>query len=641
MRPFFNHDVNQGTISSIVHSFCKSGHFRQAWHWLRTMHEDDHRCTPSLDQWHTLLMCCADARADTKLMHSIIRDMASIRRPPSNLTYRILIHAMMKTNPRVREISELISEMREAGLTYDSLTLSALYDEYMELGLPSSAGEIERIYRDAFDLPDEIDTDPSARTIDQIAARAARRNIQAAIAFASSTPDFKPSLKTLLAVLSRSPTVRDLTRLEKAWEIEGGARAWSFLIKVAISKGDIRGAQAIYDQSKSRGVVPDVRMVHQLIRAISSAHLMRPSDSSLRDVFALYKDLAHAHPPGGPPSPHGPDAAIYNDLLRAIASSSDPQQYFATAVSLVKDMHLRRVPLDSMTLAQLTVVFMRVASDFEDAFEIYRFMRTSPTASFDARGFLDVLSAFCRLPFGIQPPSLSHYFDMVQDMIQDGHEIIPQVYSFPLVRIAQLATRVRKTPQREDELHALGALRHALRQTHQHLTLDASVTPDIALWNQLMDAYQKVGNITDAYNVWEMMYLRGSIDSSSVSIIMDACGFGNRGQLAKTIWEGLRSHRFPLNVRNWNAYIECLCRCGWLDEAITAFCVEMAGEGSTAEPDVETADALLKFARASGRGEEILDRIRNYLPQLWTTLPERMKSTATDWKGTKQQTEMR
>ena len=40
------------------------------------------------------------------------------------------------------------------------------------------------------------------------------------------------------------------------------------------------------------------------------------------------------------------------------------------------------------------------------------------------------------------------------------------------------------------------------------LHTDPSITPDTLLWNQLMNAYQRVGLFVEAYRVWEVLHVR-------------------------------------------------------------------------------------------------------------------------------------
>jgi pentatricopeptide repeat protein len=165
----------------------------------------------------------------------------------------------------------------------------------------------------------------------------------------------------------------------------------------------------------------------------------------------------------------------------------------------------------------------------------------------------------------------------------------------------------------------------AIRRTHDHLTLDASVTPNAHVWTQLMDAYQRCGYFVDAYRVWDVMYLSGQYDSVSVTVILDGCGFAGARDVALKIWTKLHNDGYSFDQANWKAWLECLCRLGNLDEAVKLLCMEMGEGQKDVAPDETCVRIVLSFASAQNQQGEVRSRVRRYLPELWKTLPEDLR----------------
>ena len=66
----------------------------------------------------------------------------------------------------------------------------------------------------------------------------------------------------------------------------------------------------------------------------------------------------------------------------------------------------------------------------------------------------------------------------------------------------------------------------------------------------------------------------------------------------------LRANGYGLNLRNWHAWLECLCRLGQLDDATRYFCLEMNSGPQRVSPDEQGARILLKFANQRGVGDD-------------------------------------
>jgi len=140
-----------------------------------------------------------------------------------------------------------------------------------------------------------------------------------------------------------------------------------------------------------------------------------------------------------------------------------------------------------------------------------------------------------------------------------------------------------------------------------------------------MYTYHGLGRFTDAYRVWDTMYLSGRFDHVSVSIILDACGQAAAWEAAKKISTQLFKDRFSFNLHNWESWIYCLCRLGRLNDAVKVLCLEM-GKSNTVKPDLGTAKIVIRYARKSNQEAIVLERIRQYLPELWDSFPTELRT---------------
>ncbi|KAG1864751.1 hypothetical protein DFJ58DRAFT_772661 [Suillus subalutaceus] len=265
----------------------------------------------------------------------------------------------------------------------------------------------------------------------------------------------------------------------------------------------------------------------------------------------------------------------YNILFRAFGASKNVKKYYPIAFSLLEDMEARNVELNSPMAAYK------------------RICKRPNSPRLDAKGYQAILHTLTQLSFGDHEtlPSL------VKDMQKAGVEITAPVYTILLRHLALLSAEL--PPEERDALAA------AVRRAHDHLTLDPSFTPDTVLWNQLMDSYQRVGLFAEAYRVWETLFITGRFNQASVCLKLTKLGF-------------------KFNLRTWNTWIECMCRVGKLDDALKVVCLEMGKDQPNIAPDVNTVKVLLSFAARTNQQDEVMDRIKRYLPQLWHTLPREL-----------------
>ncbi|KAI9307377.1 hypothetical protein BJ944DRAFT_237917 [Cunninghamella echinulata] len=121
-------------------------------------------------------------------------------------------------------------------------------------------------------------------------------------------------------------------------------------------------------------------------------------------------------------------------------------------------------------------------------------------------------------------------------------------------------------------LNCCGRAKHAegLEQVHQLIKMDLHLDPDIAIYNALLDGYNRTDQIDRVLNLWDIMSTTSTtinshqlmFDAATISIVLDACGHHNESLRGQSIWNFLNQIQYPLNTNHFNSYIEFLCRVG-------------------------------------------------------------------------------
>ncbi|PWN48603.1 hypothetical protein IE53DRAFT_389180 [Violaceomyces palustris] len=200
---------------------------------------------------------------------------------------------------------------------------------------------------------------------------------------------------------------------------------------------------------------------------------------------------------------------------------------------------------------------------------------------------------------GVAPPDL--LMALLRDMLESGHRPTAVTYT-------SLLDYYGKSGK---------ASFRGVFATHELLKLDEELEPDLALINALMNAYNRAGAPGPVLSIWQSLVTsRVPPDSATLSILLDTCGrsgmlsFARKaiasvrrleGEMERTrrrtrrsgsscgdrdktidgdseegMGEGVKST--AMNKRAWDAWIECLARCGRLEEAIEAVFGSMRSE---------------------------------------------------------------
>ncbi|KAN0060314.1 hypothetical protein ACQY0O_007643 [Thecaphora frezii] len=358
----------------------------------------------------------------------------------------------------------------------------------------------------------------------------------------------------------------------------------------------VREAQLLYDHLLASGFVPDAAIVTPLIFAYCDAFL-----PSLPSAMKLMDDLLRFAAEG-----HGPKAAkskaaatvtldteLFNALLRGCAKIKD----VGAARALLRLMVVHNVRIDETSKVRAATLLMQCSSSWTEAFEMYRKIsqldckssgRNSggTAAGYSAAGYATLLDVYRKLQLpplegedDCAPPD--YVMAMLEDMLESGYHPSCAVYTSLLDYYAKLPR----------PSYAGVAATHAL------IKLDERLEPDLPLINALMNAYNRVGSPRPVVSIWEnLMANRQEVDGATLAIVFDTAGrhgmltFARKAlaavrRMESERWLGgidgeaepglverqqqqRRRRRSAMNKGAWDAWIECLARCGRLEEAM-------------------------------------------------------------------------
>ena len=617
-------ELELATIKNLV----RRGDVQAVFNWIESMEH------PDLSHWHLFFDVCSK-QGEIDAMWVAIKRMSNSESPPTNETFKFILRGLFQSSvPSSAKVLNVVDQLQQARLPFDPSLLSLMVDGFTSRGLLVQANRLETIYQSR--IGQRKHTAPAAeRGRNYRLAKCYRtEGKQFATHLFNSLRQrgFKPHHDTLLAIISASFALEDLPYWEETLGVEANHDVWTGLIKNSLaSKRPHWRTLKIYAQAKEVGIRPDVTLAGPLIRALCATYVRPPTAEAIDQALELYRDINIPSSQASGEAEGTAEAAaqwltIHYTLIRALIASPAKEKHFKIAVELLEDMCRRKEPMDSTTATSLTTLLMRAASDFNEAFIFYTFMRDYDEAPLDAHGYATILHTFSDLQFDNKTiPPWDKYFQILKDMRTAGHPYTPHVYTSVLRQMARIATGL--SPDDPGDFEAYRKLILSIRQLHHFLTLDASLTPDTALWNQLMDTYQRSLCYQDAQRIWDMLYLSRAIDHTSISIIFDAYGFAGASKAAFRLFEKLHEDGYRLNLRNWHAWLECLCRSGQFGEAVRQLCVEMGKGVDDVAPDEDSVRIILKFARhyPARVVADVRSRIQAHLPGLWKTLPDHLR----------------
>ena len=433
--------------------------------------------------------------------------------------------------------------------------------------------------------------------------------------------------------------VADLIDAVKEAEQVTGCQAtasfWTGLIQnileSSLDSTQLDEALQIYRFARGAGVQVDINLARSLIRPFC----IQKTSIRLDQALEVYNDLVISDIPLPDLGSRQTMTFILNDLIFACSYSSDA---FPTALRLLEDMNLRglsfatRKPRD---LQRLVVRFMRLAPDHRAAFIMYSTIHSSVHAILDEPAFRKIAIVFLQLFWEASPfVPLNLFIEMMKDMHRAGFRPGSTIFTTLLHQYGQVASKemYRLGPEDTDEKESVRKeIQRAIEGLHTRIRLDPLINITVPLLNALMDAYNRVYAWRLAFEVWEELVERRSREPvetvqksyvPSLCIVLDACGYGQFPRRARKVLAWARRHHLADAIDIWNTYVECLCRCDQMDEAVRLVCEEMKEErNGVMKPSFKCCEILLKFScRDPVWYVMVQRRVREVFPEWWEDL---------------------
>ena len=619
-----NLEITASTHAAILDSFVTSGNSSAALRWLETMNTKPGQVQPSLSKWHAWIEAFGSSYQDTQFP-SLFRSIVASGCQPTPETYSVTFAAMLRAKrpPGEAAVRKLLREAHKTGVPHDEGVISSITEGYCARRMVSIAEQIRTFYEGLYNRQ----TDPHADAGALLKRAYAQGKHPATLeAQRLRSQGYIPTPQTLRVLLADSISADDVRFWESTLQLQADVHAWLLVIQNCIQKtrSPDRVFQ-VYGNYIASGMTPTSKVVDPILRLLCMKTLRPPKESDVDRALLIYADLFRATKFGEP------NATVYNTLISALVSTQNTRKYFPNALSLLEDMQSRGVEMDSMTATSITILLLRSSTTPTEAFKAYKqvFRRPDGKPALDAEGYVAVLNVFCRLTFGkgsihTAIPAWEQYFEIVRDMREAGYPVNVKVYSIILQQLGFAATKIRRSQSQEENWNQpeagdvvdIPSIQRAIRRIHQILITDAAVQPDVVAWNILMDAYQRAGCLRDAYRVWESLWLSRSFDNASISIMADACGHADAHAEAVQIFPRILKSGFKMNTRNWNAWLECLCRLNRVKEAVEVLCNEM-GQNGNVEPNEDSVRVVLSFIQGRLGEMEMKKRIERHYPALW------------------------
>lgn len=461
-----------------------------------------------------------------------------------------------------------------------------------------------------------VEMDPPIRAKEYLVTRNLQRSI-----------DSKSTIKP-------SDIAQAVESIEKDARSSSAARLWGTAIRHLLSQvpDSLDTAMEVYTLARDKGVETDSTLARELIIPLTNL------DTRLEDALAIYSDYLGFNPPDIVTSDKRDPTIIFTSLLYACAKSNES----AAALRILNDMRSRKLSFPPSTLGALATTLTRSAPDHQTAFNLYAHLYALDSHAFNRRTYESILSGFIIHSTPNSPVAPTNlYLEIIRDMKKAGLRIGSYSITSLLTSYGLQATKLSKRARSEDQparQAKVNSLLRGISELHTMIKLDPLVEVDIPLLNALMDAYNRVGAYAEAFEVWDELVERRSrqpLDqmdqySPSLNILLDTCGHSNSLFRANKAWAWATRWRLNTDKRNWDAYVECLCRCGSIEDAYEVV-TKMRNEEGIPDPTVETVMLLVKFSWKNRRDfEEAKERVEREFPESWEGVKEILDTKRSD-----------
>ncbi|KAF7793369.1 hypothetical protein EIP86_004481 [Pleurotus ostreatoroseus] len=605
--------IDREVHQNIVRRLLEAERLSDVFTWLTQMRHKPGNIAPTPHMWTSFIRICRRNQVPGEFFRKPVACVRMSGCEPDAQTYQAILEAMFGEQsfiPEMDDVKDVLEEMDKVGCLTRTV-LDGLVHTYSKARVYDAISHLEDILRRKGEdfLPQ--DTRVNNHLAEKVLAGLDKEAYKSARDFVRR--GFVPTVSTLAVVSPTIVSMRTLTAWEGLLGVQANREVWENIIENA---PDPRTAMDLYNICIDRGHAPTVPMLLPILHNLVSVKWGSPSPAKVEKALTLlrqYVDITTRNPRRRVNNQR--DLPLYNVVLRAVVQSAKTPEQFAIATSLLDEIKARDIATDYITRTSFIVLSMQCASTPQEAFDLFNKMKRQKddTPALDSKGYTAVLGCFTK-NFLKTPAEFPLCMNILYDMRKAGRTMTVETFSIVLRQLAVLA---KELPPEDVEKHQ--QVVDSIRRIHNHISIEASFKPDVVLWNQLMDTYQRAGCFREAYKVWESMFISREFDYASVSIIWDACAYAGAYDYAKDIFIKLQRVRFIFNERNWRNWVECLCRLGKIEDATKVICLQMPEEAKM-KPSQDLVKLLLQFASKHNEEGLVVDRVRRYLPDVYAKL---------------------
>ncbi|CAG8492432.1 14787_t:CDS:1 [Cetraspora pellucida] len=392
-------------------------------------------------------------------------------------------------------------------------------------------------------------------------------------------------------------------------DIEPNIATFNILMEMWIKEGDTNKISGLYRQMLDKGIQPNSVTFSIVIPAQIISGKTNQALELLRKMISIEESIEHK-------------SRIFYKLFQNFKGD------LALTKIFLQGIVDHKINIDHKIYNDLINAYAK-KPDINGAFEIYN-------ALINQGGMIDVITFTNMIKAIIQADKAEEAIQFYYEVKQTGIQLDTQAYTTMLdtfvkmrrtaeaLRIFVEMRRSKIKPNVITYTSLITGLGQAynydgVRNVHNLVRMDINVELDIGIYNSLMDAYNRCGHIHQVLLIWDLLIIGElPIDNSTVSIILDSCGYGRVVYRILNIWKYLQDKKFPLNLNNYHSYIEALARNQLFDEAKNVLMNELKNNGF--KPETKTIRSLLNFLhdvpKKSRYEYEIIEWVRNEYPDL-------------------------
>ena len=344
------------------------------------------------------------------------------------------------------------------------------------------------------------------------------------------------------------------------------------------------------------------------------------------DLMEIWNDVVRFDYEALDPSTRESFQIMTKDLLVSLAGSTTPKKT-EYGLQLLEEAKTRDFSMPGIVPALNQLILS--APSYETGYKLYNVYISSNTL--DHQTFDSLMTSFLKITRRSDTgqlgfPPWEFVFAMMKNARKNGVQVGKKAITTLIHYYGQLATQMVKNKS------STGSLYRSLENVHVHIKMDPSIEIDIALLTALMDAYNRVGDVSTAFELWNDIVARRRQTSKedqarfypgAIAVVMDVCAFsGEIGKLDK-IWEWAKRNGFTTSTSDWIWYdrIEALSRTGQFDRALTTI-QEMEDGCVSSKIILNSLKAVMKFSfRAKADDRSVLvKKVEALFPDYWSGL---------------------